>query len=82
MLVPFLVVEASELRAGSCVTAVSAVPFFFASTLTTAALYIVLLTLGEVIWSPKLIEYTLALCPEGKEGVCWAYHVSTIRGLQ
>jgi MFS family permease len=77
VLVPLVVTELRRretpvhqtLFIGSCVTAVSAVPFFFASTLTTAALYIVLLTLGEVIWSPKLIEYTLALCPEGKEGV-------------
>jgi len=28
----------------------------------------VLLTLGEVIWSPKLYEYTAAIAPKGQEG--------------
>ncbi len=28
----------------------------------------VLLTIGEVLWSPKLYEYTAAIAPEGQEG--------------
>jgi hypothetical protein len=28
----------------------------------------VLLSIGEVIWSPKLSEYTAAIAPEGQEG--------------
>lgn len=77
MLVPLVV---SELRRrgtpvhqtliiGSVITAASCIPFLFSSTLATAALYIALLTLGEVVWSPKLIEYSLSLCPPGQEGV-------------
>jgi MFS family permease len=33
-----------------------------------ALLCMVLLTLGEVIWSPKLYEYTAAIAPKGQEG--------------
>merc|ERR550514_1029777 len=51
------------------ITASSCIPFMFSTTLVTAASYVALLTLGEVIWSPKLIEYSLSLCPPGQEGV-------------
>jgi hypothetical protein len=33
-----------------------------------AILCMVLLTVGEVLWSPKLYEYTAAIAPEGQEG--------------
>jgi MFS family permease len=33
-----------------------------------AILSMVLLTIGEVIWSPKLYEYTAAIAPKGQEG--------------
>ncbi len=33
-----------------------------------AVLCMVLLTVGEVLWSPKLYEYTAAIAPKGQEG--------------
>jgi MFS family permease len=33
-----------------------------------ALLCMVILTIGEVIWSPKLYEYTAAIAPKGQEG--------------
>ena len=33
-----------------------------------ALLVMILLTIGEVIWSPKLYEYTAAIAPKGQEG--------------
>lgn len=33
-----------------------------------ALLCMILLTVGEVIWSPKLYEYTAAIAPKGQEG--------------
>lgn len=35
---------------------------------TMALLAMAILTLGEVIWSPKLNEYTAAIAPKGQEG--------------
>ncbi|UCD75462.1 MAG: MFS transporter [Phycisphaerales bacterium] len=29
---------------------------------------LVVLTIGEVVWSPRLVEYTAAIAPEGQEG--------------
>jgi len=33
-----------------------------------ALLAMILLTIGEVVWSPKLYEYTAAIAPKGQEG--------------
>jgi dipeptide/tripeptide permease len=33
-----------------------------------AILSMILLTIGEVVWSPKLYEYTAAIAPKGQEG--------------
>jgi dipeptide/tripeptide permease len=33
-----------------------------------ALLCMVLVTIGEVVWSPKLYEYTAAIAPKGQEG--------------
>jgi hypothetical protein len=37
-------------------------------TYITSVLFLILLTVGEVIWSPRLQEYTAAIAPEGQEG--------------
>ncbi|MBF0315386.1 MAG: MFS transporter [Oligoflexia bacterium] len=37
-------------------------------TYVTTILFLVLLTVGEVIWSPRLQEYTAAIAPAGQEG--------------
>jgi MFS family permease len=34
-----------------------------------AILCMVILTIGEIIWSPKLNEYTAAIAPKGQEGI-------------
>lgn len=35
---------------------------------TMAVIAMIVLSIGEVIWSPKLSEYTAAIAPEGQEG--------------
>jgi hypothetical protein len=35
---------------------------------TMAILCMVIVTIGEVVWSPKLYEYTAAIAPKGQEG--------------
>jgi len=42
--------------------------FFVPSTVATAS-FIVVFSIGEAIWSPKLYEYTVAVPQEGREGV-------------
>ena len=68
----------SMLVYGSMFSALSlfpmAVPWTFYGTNIVTAHYVmalicmVLLTIGEVAWSPKLYEYTAAIAPKGQEG--------------
>jgi MFS family permease len=37
-------------------------------TYATTIVFLLILTIGELIWSPRLSEYTAAIAPEGQEG--------------
>jgi len=57
---------------GAMVSALSlfvlAIPSYGQMTYVYSIIALVLLTIGEVIWSPRLNEYTAAIAPEGQEG--------------
>ncbi len=57
---------------GAIVSGVSmfviAIPSWGFATYVTSIVAIVLLSIGELIWSPRLSEYTAAIAPEGQEG--------------
>ena len=55
--------------AGAWVSAIA--PFFlaFSQTYFGALTFVVVLSLGEMAWSPRWYDYTMACAPEGKEGV-------------
>ena len=45
-----------------------AIPSVGYATYVTSIVALVVLTIGEVIWSPRLSEYTAAIAPKGQEG--------------
>ena len=47
---------------------VLAIPSYGQMTYVYSIIALVILTIGEVIWSPRLNEYTAAIAPEGQEG--------------
>jgi hypothetical protein len=55
------------IKYGGYVSALS--PFFVAFSTSTWAviLFMVTLSLGEAIWSPRLYDYTMSIAPEGRE---------------
>jgi hypothetical protein len=57
---------------GAIISALSlfalAIPSVGQTTYLISLVSLVLLTVGEVIWSPRLQEYTAAIAPEGQEG--------------
>lgn len=57
---------------GSLISALSlfilAIPGTGNTIYITSAMALIVLTIGEVIWSPRLTEYTAAIAPEGQEG--------------
>jgi len=68
----------SMLVYGAMISAVSllflAIPWTWASSNMVSAHYLmsalcmIALSVGEVVWSPKLYEYTAAIAPQGQEG--------------
>ncbi len=57
---------------GSMISAISlfvmAIPTWGPQTYVYSTIALVILTIGEVIWSPRLTEYTAAIAPKGQEG--------------
>jgi hypothetical protein len=52
-------------------TYVSAASVFFltiSTSVTACILFVVVLSIGEATWSPRLYDYTISVCPEGREG--------------
>ncbi|CAD7699196.1 unnamed protein product [Ostreobium quekettii] len=54
---------------GSYLTALS--PFWMVAFQSewAAALFVLMLSLGEAIWSPRWYDYSMSIAPQGKEGV-------------
>jgi hypothetical protein len=40
-----------------------------APTLAATAAFVVLLSIGEAVWSPRFYDYSMAVAPEGREGL-------------
>ena len=44
------------------------IPSYGHATCVTSILAIIVLSIGELLWSPRLYEYTAAIAPKGQEG--------------
>ncbi len=54
---------------------VSALSVFFlviSTSITSCVLFVVVLSIGEAIWSPRLYDYTMQIAKEGREGTYMA----------
>lgn len=52
---------------GGYVTALSPFCLALASTIPAAVAFVIILSLGESIWSPRVYDYTMSIAPVGKE---------------
>lgn len=53
---------------GSMCSGVSPLFLALSNSVWASVMWLVMLSVGEAIWSPKLIEYSVAIAPEGREG--------------
>lgn len=53
---------------GAFVTGISPLPLAHSTSYLTAVLFVVLLSIGEALWSPKFLEYSVVVSPIGREG--------------
>ena len=60
------------IHGGSYISALS--PFFLAVSTSPAGciMFVVVLSIGEAVWSPRLYDYTMSVCQEGREGTYMA----------
>lgn len=54
---------------GGIIAVFSLVPFLFGPSYSAVILYIVISSLGESLYGPKILEYLLLISPKGKEGL-------------
>ena len=52
---------------GAIVSSLSVFAMAFSTTITASVVFIVTLSLGEALWSPRLYEYTATIAPRGRE---------------
>lgn len=57
---------------GGLIAVLSLVPFLFGASYLTISLYIIISSLGESLYGPKVLEYSLGISPKGKEGLILA----------
>ena len=62
----------SQIAFGAFITSIS--PFFLACGpyLWSAVMFVVVLSIGEALWSPRLYEYTVFITEKGREGIYMA----------
>ena len=78
ILVPIMTAATSHLdplvmiHAGSYVSAISVFFLAMSTSIPACILFVVTLSIGEAIWSPRLYDYTMSVSEEGREGTYMA----------
>jgi hypothetical protein len=57
---------------GSYVSALSVFVLVLSTSIWSSVAFVTLLSIGEAIWSPRLYDYTMKVCTEGREGTYMA----------
>lgn len=57
---------------GTYVSALSVFFLAFSTSLPACVLFVITLSIGEAIWSPRLYDYTMSVAQEGREGTYMA----------
>jgi hypothetical protein len=60
------------IHVGSYVSAASVFFLAFSTSIAACILFVTVLSIGEAIWSPRLYDYAMSVCPEGREGTYMA----------
>jgi len=53
---------------GGYISGMSALPLALSTSIPAAITFVVVLSLGEAIWSPRFYDLTVSMAPEGREG--------------
>merc|ERR1719210_275335 len=53
---------------GSYITGLSLLPLCIRSSVGATVLFVIFLSFGEALWSPRFYDLTVSMAPEGREG--------------
>ena len=59
----------SQILVGSFITGISPFALAISASVPAAVVFVVVLSIGEAIWSPRLYDYTVSIVEKGKEGI-------------
>jgi len=74
LLVPIVSAFTSDVRPyrmiefGAYITAASVLPLCFMTQISSAVMFVSILSFGEAFWSPRFFDLTVSMAPEGREG--------------
>jgi POT family proton-dependent oligopeptide transporter len=60
------------IHVGSYISAASVFALAISTSITACIIFVTVLSIGEAIWSPRLYDYAMQVCPEGREGTYMA----------
>ena len=60
------------IHVGSYISAASVFALATSTSIAACIIFVTVLSIGEAIWSPRLYDYTMQVCPEGREGTYMA----------
>jgi len=60
------------IKYGTYVSALSVFFLAFSTSIWACVMFVVCLSIGEALWSPRLYDYTMSVCQEGREGTYMA----------
>lgn len=78
ILVPIITAASTEIdplvmiHHGSYISALSVFFLVFSTSIPSCILFVIFLSIGEAIWSPRLYDYTMSVTKEGREGIYMA----------
>jgi POT family proton-dependent oligopeptide transporter len=53
---------------GTYISAASVFCLVLSTSISACVAFVTLLSIGEAIWSPRLYDFTMSVCEEGREG--------------
>jgi POT family proton-dependent oligopeptide transporter len=78
LLVPIVTASTSNIdplvmiHFGSYISAISVFALAFSTSISACIVFVTVLSIGEAIWSPRLYDYSVSVCKEGREGTYMA----------
>ena len=78
VLVPIVTAATSQVEPlvmihyGSYISAFSVFFLVMSTSVTACVFFVIILSIGEAVWSPRLYDYTMSVCQEGREGTYMA----------